>query len=127
MKAIHSQSPDLKNVLASLYKTKLPGAISRKVLYMVLAFEKTQDEFSKEKLKLQKKYGTKDDKGELLIEDGKIVFTPEQRKKFDVEFNKLSVKEHSLGLLSQGDIELIPNITSEELKILLDASLIAAD
>lgn len=127
MKAIHSQSVDLKNVLAALYKTKLPGTVSKKVLYMVLAFEKTQDEFLKEKLKLQKKYGTKNDKDELAVEDGKIVFTPENRKKFDTEFNKLSLKEHSLGLLSQNDIEQIPTITSEELKILLDASLISAD
>lgn len=127
MKAVLSQSESLTKVLNSLYKSRLPGSVSKKVLYIVLEFEKASADFTKKKSALQEKHGEKTEKGELKVEDGKAVFTPENRLKFNKDYEALCNKNVAIGLLSQSDIDSLSEISGEELKILLDAGLISAN
>lgn len=126
MKATLLQNETLMGVLKMLYQSRLPGSITKKVMYLVLSYDEAKDALSADIKTLQNKYGEKNDKGELVSEDGRVVFTPEKRKQFDDEYLALMDKNYGIGLLSQNDVDKIPGITGEEMKVLLDAGLISA-
>jgi hypothetical protein len=125
MKAELTQNESVRAVLTAIYKTKLPGAVSKKVLATVSSFDLASSQFLAMKAEVYTKNLERDAEGNPLINDGKITIPEANKEAFIQEYNALLEKELEVTPLSSADLDLLPELSGEDLKLLTDAGLVA--
>lgn len=82
--------------LQRLAERDLPVRVAYKVARILKLLGEEAKAYDEQRVKLIKKYATKDEKGELVVENGEAAFAPEQRALFDKEFRELNTSEITL-------------------------------
>lgn len=103
--------PDLIKSMNNLIDKELPIKIAYKLKKMYQKLESEARIYEENRIKLLDKYGKKDDKGEFIVENNKIIIPDDRKEDFLKEFEELQEIEVEF------DFEPIKETEIKDLKI----------
>lgn len=124
MKSFLFQNVELANLIVSIYKTKLPVPVSRKIMAITISFDLGADNLKKGKDKLMEEYAVRDEKGEISVEGGRFAVSPEKADEYTAKLQELLDCDYKMPQLQSSDLDALPDLSAKDLKLLLDAGLI---
>lgn len=124
MKSFLFQNVDLASLLVSIYKTKLPVPVSRKIMAITISFDMGADRLRTGKDKLMEEYAVRNEAGEISLEDGRFAVSPEKAEEYTDKLKDLLDSDHKMPQLLSSELDALPDLSAKDLKLLLDAGLI---